>query len=122
MKHFDDLLLGSAHPDPNAYPILEWSGDVEPPLTGDDGAAGRRVHTSATLRADRRPYPHRFRLVDGRALEGSFYREPSSRLVDDLYGIKGDFICVLDARYVDGGDVVPFLVLNVRHIIAIEEL
>ena len=85
-------------------------------------ARGRTVHTEAALKGRKALYPHRLHLVDGRVLEGGLYREPGSRLSDDLYGMKGDFVCVLDAICSRSGPLASFMVVNLHHVILIEEL
>lgn len=68
------------------------------------------------------PYPHRFHLVDGRVIEGQLYREPNSRLSDDLYGMKGGFISILDARCTTTGTSMAFIAVNLDHVVSIEEI
>jgi|HigsolmetaAR201D_1030396.scaffolds.fasta_scaffold146344_1 hypothetical protein len=84
--------------------------------------APRTVISNAALKGNKKPYPHRFHLVDGRVIDGHLFREPNSRLADDLYGMKGGFISVLGARCTTTGREMPYVALNVDHIVSIEEL
>ena len=112
---------------------LEQVSIREPSLASDaphqqaEGSHGflvreRRVHTDATLKGRKALFPHRLHLIDGRVIEGNLYREPGSRLSDDLYGMKGDFVCVLDACCTRSGRLAPFMVVNLHHIVMVEEL
>jgi uncharacterized Fe-S cluster-containing protein len=65
---------------------------------------------------------HRFHLADGRIIEGRFYREPNSRLADDLDGVKGSYISVVGARCSVTGAEMSYVALNLNHIVSIEEL
>ncbi len=78
--------------------------------------------SDSVLRGNRSPCPHRFYLVDGRVIEGGMYRQPESRLSDDLYGMKGDFLGVVDARNLKTDEEVPFMVINKYHIVSVEEV
>lgn len=82
----------------------------------------RSVVTNITLRDNKVPIRHRFSLTDGRVIDGNFYRGPNSRLADDLDGVKGLYISVLDAHCTTTGAEAAYLALNLNHIISIEEL
>lgn len=121
MTYPNDILLGTPHPGREALPVVLPSPE-EAGLEPVRVARGREVYTNPALRGSKQPYPHRFHLDDGSILDAEMYREPNSRLVDDLYGTKGDFICVLNARGRRAGEAVAFMVINLRHIVSIEEL
>lgn len=82
----------------------------------------RSVYTNAALKGSKVPYPHRFFLSDGRVLEARMFREPHSRLEDDLYGTKGDFVSLTDVRCTTTGGVAPYMAVNQQHIVSIEEM
>ena len=84
-------------------------------------APQRTVIRSSALAEGKVPLPHRFYLVDGRVIEGFLFRGANSRLVDELYGQKGSFVSVVDAR-VGTGETVPYMAINERHIVSIEEI
>lgn len=84
-------------------------------------APQRSVIRSSALAEGKVPLPHRFFLVDGRVIEGFLFRGVNSRLVDELYGQKGSFVSVVDAR-VGTGETVPYMAINERHIVSIEEI
>ena len=81
-----------------------------------------QVRTDPALRGRKSPQPHRLQLHDGRTLEGNMYRDPQERLVDGLYGTRGNFICLLNARSSDSPREIPFLVINLDYVVLIEEL
>ena len=85
-------------------------------------APQRSVIRSAALAEGKVALPHRFYLVDGRVIEGYLFRGVNSRLVDELYGQKGSFVSVVDARCVGTGEIIPYTALNERHIVSIEEI
>jgi hypothetical protein len=85
-------------------------------------APQRTVIRNSALAEGKVPLSHRFFLVDGRVIEGYLFRGVNSRLVDELYGQKGSFVSVVDAHCVGTGDVAPYMALNERHIVSIEEL
>lgn len=80
------------------------------------------VTRNAALAEGKLALPHRFYLVDGRIIDGFLFRGVNSRLVDELYGQKGSFVSVVDATCVNTGIQVPYMALNERHIVSIEEL
>lgn len=82
----------------------------------------RSVIRSSALAEGKVPLPHRFFLVDGRIIEGFLFRGVNSRLVDELYGQKGSFVSVVDARCVGTGESAPYMAINERHIVSIEEI
>lgn len=82
----------------------------------------RSVLTDPTLKGNKQPFPHRIRLIDGRVLDGGIFRNPDSRLDDDLFNIKGSFLSVVDVEDTTSGESVAYMAINERHIVSIEEL
>ena len=70
---------------------------------------------------NKRPQPHRIHLTTGRVLEGSLHRSPNTRLADHLSTLKG-FLNVTDAWCTKSGERYEYVVLNMDHILFIEEL
>ena len=89
---------------------------VTPTLPARPAAPG-----SAALVGNKRAQPHRFHLSGGRVLEGDLHRSPGSRLADHLSTLKG-FISVTNARCLQSGHVLGYIVLNQDAVLFIEEL
>lgn len=67
------------------------------------------------------PMPHRFHMANGRVIEGDLHRLPKSRLADHLSTLKG-FLSVTQAHDPATGEHFPYLVLNMDHLLFIEEV
>jgi hypothetical protein len=80
------------------------------PAPGSPGLVGNKV-----------PRPHRFHLTDGRVIEGDMHRSPGSRLADHLSTLKG-FISTTNASCTRSGTIFPYLVVNMEHVLFIEEI
>lgn len=74
-----------------------------------------------SLVGNKRAQAHRFHLTGGRVLEGNLHRSPGSRLADHLSTLKG-FISVTDARCLQSGQPLGYIVLNQDAVLFIEEL
>ena len=70
---------------------------------------------------NRRPQRHRVHLSTGRVLEGNLHRAPNARLADHLSTLKG-FLSITDAACTASGERFDHAVLNMDHILFIEEL
>lgn len=73
------------------------------------------------LVGNKRPQPHRIHLSTGRVLEGNLYRSPGTRLADHLGTLKG-FLSVTDAVCRESGERFHHAVLNLDHVLFIEEV
>jgi len=98
-----------------------------PTFMGNSSGSGplapqHTVTRNAALAEGKIAIPHRFYLVDGRIIDGYLYRGINSRLVDELYGQKGSFVSVLDAECITTGEMIPYMAINERHIVSIQEL
>lgn len=80
------------------------------PAPGSPAMAGNKIAMA-----------HRLHLTDGRVLEGDLHRAPNSRLADHLAALKG-FVSVTNAACERSGAIFPYLVVNVQHILFIEEI
>ena len=70
---------------------------------------------------NKRPQPHRVHLSNGRVLEGNLHRAPNTRLADHLSTLKG-YLNVTDASCTRTGERFDYVVLNMDHILFIEEV
>lgn len=70
---------------------------------------------------NRRPQPHRIHLCTGRVLDGNLHRAPGTRLADHLSTLKG-FLSVTGAACAATGERFEHIVLNMEHILFIEEV
>lgn len=67
------------------------------------------------------PMPHRIFLSGGQVLEGDLFRAPNVRLADHLSTLKG-FLSVTNAVCRATGSCFPYLVVNLDHVLFLEEL
>lgn len=77
--------------------------------------------STPSMVGNRRPQPHRLHLTTGRVLEGNLHRAPNTRLADHLSTLKG-FLNVTDASCATSGERFDYVVLNMDHILFIEEM
>jgi len=77
--------------------------------------------STPSMVGNRRPQPHRIHLSTGRVLEGNLHRAPGTRLADHLSTLKG-FLSVTGAACPATGERFDHAVLNVDHILFIEEM
>lgn len=76
---------------------------------------------SAALAGRRTAQPHRVVLSNGKTLSGSLYRDANIRLSDHIAGLKG-FLAMTDAVEATSGEMHPFIVINIDHIVSVEEV
>jgi hypothetical protein len=69
----------------------------------------------------KRPQPHRIHLSTGRVLVGNLHRAPNIRLADHLTTLKG-FLSMTDAACTASGERFDYVVLNLDHVLFIEEV
>lgn len=121
-RRMDRRRLAASEHDTQMINSFEIPGSYEMHSRTGPLAPQRTVIRNSALAEGKVPLSHRFFLVDGRVIEGYLFRSVNSRLVDELYGQKGSFVSVVDAHCVGTGEVAPYMALNERHIVSIEEL